>query len=284
MNYKIAIIGVGRLGSSLAVAFKQANMLCAISDSDVVQGQKKADMLEVDFISGLDELLTVADVMFLTVPDAVIKPLASELASACQRLGITRKYFFHCSGCSGLEILDCLAQNQNVACVHPLQSFSGDLVSLTDIYMSIDGDSKGYLLAKELVDILGAQAIRVASADKALYHAAACIISNYTVALAAVAQDLFDNWQIPKEAFMSLLVGSVNNMLSKDRVQTALTGPISRGDAVTLKNHLDVLPQQYQSLYRELGMTTCALAKANNTINKEQYEKMLRVFKCYNVE
>lgn len=90
-----------------------------------------------------------------------------------------------------------------------------------------------------------------------MYHAALVFVSNYTVTLYAVAQQLMADLGFDREAaslaLNPLLSGTVTNLL-RQGVPLALTGPLVRGDGRTLTAHLNVLDAQHPefgTLYRE---------------------------------
>lgn len=64
------------------------------------------------------------------------------------------------------------------------------------------------------------------------------------------------------------------NLHQRQLARVALTGPIARGDAGTVAGHLQVLPEELQSVYRELALQTVALAEANGSIDQAAAAKM----------
>jgi hypothetical protein len=77
------------------------------------------------------------------------------------------------------------------------------------------------------------EALVIEAAQKPRYHAAAVMVSNYTVTLAAIGARLARDAGIPAEAasriFLPLLEGTVKNLEALGPA-SALTGPIRRGD------------------------------------------------------
>lgn len=262
MQDKIAIIGVGRLGKALSKALLDSEVnLVGIYDRDTKIKESFARKLNIPFFENPYELIAVADTVFLTVPDGEIESLAQCIAKSCPQA----KCYFHCSGAHGLELLAALSNSSDIGCFHPLQSFSGETGSLKNVHIAVDGTERAIKQAQSLVNRFGASSLMVPSADKALYHAAACILSNYLVTLNVVAENIFARWNIPKSALQPLLMGSVGNILATDNTKLALTGPIGRGDAVTVARHLAVLPPEYIELYRVLAKETCKIAQENKT-------------------
>jgi len=108
------------------------------------------------------------------------------------------------------------------------------------------------------------QALEIRSADKPLYHAAAVIVSNYTVALSALAERLALAAGIPAEAagriFLPLLEGTWRNLEMRGSTD-ALTGPIVRGDAGTVRAHLQALDEEAKRLYAVMGLEALKVAR-----------------------
>lgn len=259
MQDKVAIIGAGRLGQALAKSLLDSGVcLIGIYDLDEAITKPFARDLSISFFTNPHELIDQASIIFLTVPDGKISEVAKQLAAKAS----SAKTFFHCSGASGLELMAPLAIEQ-CGCFHPLQSFTGIHSSFKGVYIAIDGNERVCAIAKRLANRLGAETMFVPSADKPLYHAAACIISNYLVTLTAVAEDIFSQWNIPKQAFMPLMLGSMQNIMNASSSSQALTGPIVRGDYETIARHLNTLPLEYQELYTMLGQETCRVACEN---------------------
>ena len=61
----------------------------------------------------------------------------------------------------------------------------------------------------------------------------------------------------------SLAVGNAQNILQNGVVK-ALTGPIDRGDAVTVAKHLQVLTGETLEIYRHLSLELINIAKKKN--------------------
>ncbi len=74
---------------------------------------------------------------------------------------------------------------------------------------------------------------------KALYHAAAATLSNQVVALLASGYEMLEacgfDTENARRASAALVRGNVENVIASGCVQ-ALTGPIERGDLVTVKS------------------------------------------------
>ena len=272
MDKTLAIIGMGKLGRSLSQACLDSKLpLIGVFDKASPTNLNS----QIKIFKDLRTLISAAEVIFLTVPDQEIEPLAISIANL--NLPTTAKqFFFHCSGANDQNILKSLYP-ANTGCFHPLQAFTQTPVSFFNTFIAIDGNPLSIELATEIASKFSACAIHVPGKDKALYHAGACILANYLVSLTCVAEDIFSNWHIPRQALFNLLLGNVNNILAAKDTPSALTGPISRGDILTVEKHLQALPTKYSSLYRELGLQTLEIAHNHDKITTLQYQELFKI-------
>ena len=235
--------------------------------------------------------------LLLTVPDRLIGMVAASLVSASvskhatgyapaaqvPQLPLAGKVFLHCSGSMGLEELAPLAAaGIHVGSLHPLQSFAGGATQLAGVYMAVDGDEAACEAATAIATALGGHSFRV-PAERAAYHAAACICSNYAVAVETLAQRLMSRWLDDEaaawQALLPLFKGTAANLERTASPRTSLTGPIARGDVTTVAKHLAVLPPELLEAYCSLGLATTKLALANGTIDKEVSVELTQLLK-----
>lgn len=279
-DMKVGIIGGGKVGSCLAVYLKDAGYLAAITAATTEHSNRLAQKFAVPLCTN-KEVAELSEVILLTVPDRLIAETAAAIADA--GAGLQHKVFLHCSGSLGLEPLQCLAKaGAHVGSLHPLQSFAGGKADLEGVYMAVDGDAEALLAAEQLASVLGGVSFHVPAAERAAYHAAACICSNYAVAVEALAQKLMSRWTGSDEAawkaLLPLFKGTAANLLGTEQPGAVLTGPIARGDAATVAKHLEVLPSELKHVYCSLGLAAVQLALANGTIDwetKQQLEELL---------
>ncbi|MGM9570247.1 MAG: Rossmann-like and DUF2520 domain-containing protein, partial [Phascolarctobacterium sp.] len=273
---RIGIIGGGKVGTCLAGYVKHC--LVGITTKSTEHTEQLAQSFGVSACTNA-ELVERAEVLLVTVPDRLISTVATDLA---KEAAVAGKIFLHCSGSLGIEELAPLQQaGAHIGSLHPLQSFAGGLAELAGVYMAVDGDELAQNAAKELAQMLGGHAFHVPAAERAAYHAAACICSNYAVAVEALAQQLMSRWLGDEaaawQALLPLFKGTATNLQNTASPRTVLTGPIARGDAGTVAKHLAVLPSELVDVYCSLGLATIALALTNGTIDKAAADQLARL-------
>ena len=288
---RIGIIGGGKVGCCLAGYLKQE--LQGITASSEAHSLQLAERFGLKPCTNV-ELVQRADVLLLTVPDRLIGAVAEQLVHECAESAATEaadskqslmgKIFLHCSGSMGLEALAPLQrEGAHVGSLHPLQSFAGGATQLAGVYMAVDGDEAACEAATAIATALGGNPFRVPAAERAAYHAAACICSNYAVAVEALAQRLMSRWLGDEaaawQALLPLFKGTAANLERTASPRTALTGPIARGDVTTVAKHLAVLPPELLEAYCSLGLATTKLALANGTIDKEVAAELTQLLK-----
>jgi predicted short-subunit dehydrogenase-like oxidoreductase (DUF2520 family) len=184
------------------------------------------------------------DLVLLAVPDSAIAEVAGGI-----RIG---PWVAHVSGATPLAALEPHAKRFSV---HPLQTFTRDrgAEQLDGAWAAVTSETDAAAgAAVWLAETLGLRHFPLADADRAIYHAAAVIASNYLVTLERVAAALFEQVDAPPEALVPLMTRVIENGFQ-------LTGPIARGDIETIERHLAALDErapQFVELYRVLAEAT----------------------------
>jgi predicted short-subunit dehydrogenase-like oxidoreductase (DUF2520 family) len=216
-------------------------------------------------------------VVFLTVPDSAVAGVAAKLAAA--GAGIPDAVaFVHTSGALELGALAPLRSRHSVGSFHPLRSFPepGPPEAFRGIVIAVDASSAPLRrVLDRLARDLGAKPRRVDDGQRALYHAAAVFASNYVVALIGEAVGLLQRsgWteQEAAQGLIPLAEGALANVMKRGPT-AALTGPIRRGDAETVRRHLVALAEldarsgrqrgpRRNDVYRMLGLVALDIAK-----------------------
>jgi predicted short-subunit dehydrogenase-like oxidoreductase (DUF2520 family) len=224
----------------------------------------------VDSIAGIGEL---ADVVFLTVPDDAIAVVESDILWAPRHLAI------HCSGAQPASILHSAEQaGARIAGFHPLQTFAdveGGLANLAGSAIGIEADERSWPWLEALAASIQTRALRIPPGQRALYHAAAVLVSNGTVGLVSAAADLWHSLGVEREAavqaLLPLLRGTLRNLESLG-IPDALTGPVVRGDTGTIERQIEALAAAPHALaiYASLAVQLIELAIERGTITAEQ--------------
>ncbi|WP_426186063.1 DUF2520 domain-containing protein [Microbacterium sp. TWP3-1-2b2] len=231
----IAIIGAGRLGGVLATALRASGL--------TVYGPLRRG-----------DAIPAVDVALLCVPDSAIPEAAASARRTATRIG-------HASGATPLDDVD--------FSIHPLQTFTG--TESPDIFHGIGAAIAGRTpadknLAERLAHTLGALPFELDDAHRAGYHAAASFASNFVLTVLDAAEQLAASAGIrggeARDLLAPLLSRTVDNWQSRGAT-ASLTGPIARGDEVTIARQraaVDEADPALTSLFDELATATRAIA------------------------
>jgi predicted short-subunit dehydrogenase-like oxidoreductase (DUF2520 family) len=280
----ISWIGCGKVGRTLARAFQNAGYTTGSIVCRTAESAKKA----VQFIGAgsattdIAEALEDASVHFITTNDDAISDVVDQIVQTSTD-SLQGHYFFHTSGSINSTVLEPLAKKGAfVASIHPLQVFADPakaLETLPGIYYAIEGSDKAMELAVKMVNQLQGKLLLIPTGRKVLYHVAGVFAANYLMVLIDLAlhimQDLGETQEDAFDAFLPLMVGALQNVESLG-VGEALTGPIARGDAATIRNHLEALEQlrpEIGEIYRTLGKEAVSIAlRAGKITHKKAQE------------
>ncbi len=217
-----------------------------------------------------------SDVVWLTVPDDAIADVASQLAPSQSWKG---KIVFHSSGAlTSEELWPLCEKGANVASVHPLMTFvAGKKPSWHGVAFAIEGDQEAAKVAHKIASDLGGNPFEIEKRNKTLYHAFGSFASPLVIALLSAMEQVAEAAGISarkaKEMMVPLLRETLNNYLAQD-APSAFSGPLVRGDAKTIRKHLEQLKRvpEAREVYLALGR---AALKHLPVKNKESLEKEL---------
>jgi len=198
-----ALVGAGRLGTALAAALRAAGVR--------VKGPLGR---------GADG--GGAGVVVLCVPETEIERAGAAVAPG--------PLVGHCSGALGLEVLG----GHEGFSLHPLMTVTREGADFAGAGAAVDGTSeRAVATATSLAEAVGLRPVRIAPEDRAAYHAAASIASNFLVTLQAAAERLAATTGAERDLFVPLVRATVENWAALGAEQ-ALTGPVARGDEATV--------------------------------------------------
>ena len=264
---RVWIVGPGRLGLGLGWCLAEREAAGTIS----VIGRAPVAPEHPLFADGRAAYATwealpetAPSLVLITVPDAAIV----DVAHALPQPRLASAPVLHTSGVLGSEILAPLrAGGCPIGSIHPLVAVTRSQEGarrLLSAWYAVEGEDEAVRAALAVAEALKGKTFRVEASRKATYHAAAVFASNYVVALLAVAERLMEQAGVAPgdalEALCDLARGAID-AVAADGIVSALTGPVSRGDASTLERHLARLSPEERSLYSGLAMEALALAQ-----------------------
>ena len=279
---KVVIVGPGRMGLALGTALKNADAVERLifygrgmepPPHPLFDGPEAAE-----YRVGPQAVASGTTILILAVPDSRLAEVAYDLSRAGE--GPPGCVVLHLAGALSTEALAPLhSVGYPVGSMHPLQAIadpwhSGD--RLQGAAFAVAGEPAAIQAARRLVNALGGLPLVISPAARPLYHAAAVVASNYVIALLAFAVRLMMEAGVAEseaiEALIPLMQGTLEN-LDHLGVAHALTGPIARGDADTVRLHLTRLSATDRQLYCGLGLELLRVARAAG-LDREKAEEL----------
>jgi predicted short-subunit dehydrogenase-like oxidoreductase (DUF2520 family) len=193
-----------------------------------------------------------AGAVLLCVPDGQIEAAAAALPARDGRL------VGHTSAATTLAALT----EHEAFSLHPLMTVTAQGATFAGATAAIAGATpRALATARALATTLGMRPVQIADADRAAYHAAACIASNFLVTLEGLAERLALTAGLERAPLVALVQASVANWAALG-ADLALTGPIARGDEATVARQRDAVAER---LPGDLGLFD-ALADATRRL------------------
>jgi predicted short-subunit dehydrogenase-like oxidoreductase (DUF2520 family) len=284
MKPSLNIIGCGKLGRTLAHLWHKQQL---IEIGAVINRTIDSANSAVAFIgSGTSKSdfrdIPSADFWLIATPDGDILETAKQLAQNGQ---LDNSIVFHCSGALSSEILK-TANSHQVCSVHPVHSFANpenSVQQFSGTYCACEGDPEALARVKPLFGDIGANLFDVDSHAKTVYHAASVLACNALVGLLDASLNCFAEAGVKSEQARALLLPIVHQTVDnalKGSPASALTGPVSRGDATTVSRQQQVLGKSDADLleiYNSLGKQTLRIAKQQG-LEPAKAESLKRLF------
>jgi len=266
----LSFIGAGKVGQTLArLWYEMGYEIAAVYSRTMQSAETLASAVNTTVAASLDEVVSSADFIFLTIPDDAIELVAMELAS----LDLHDKSVVHTSGASSLDKLEVLQNaGAQVGSLHPAFPFADVETSMRVLpgsAFATEASHEGLQTQlSQLVSAINGIEIRIPKGGKARYHAALVMASNYTVTLYSVAERLLASLGAEKEASaqaLNAIVSATVNNLVEVGTPWALTGPLTRADVGTIQAHLDSIDDDdIRAAYLHLAQLTIPMLQARD--------------------
>jgi predicted short-subunit dehydrogenase-like oxidoreductase (DUF2520 family) len=277
----VGTIGAGRVGAVLTAALARAgHRAVAVAAVSKASRRRAEELVPQAEVLPPDEVAARADLLLLAVPDDVLPDLTAGLAAAGPvRAGTL---VAHTSGAHGFGVLAPLVAGGALPmALHPVMTFTGtdvDVQRLAGACFGVTSPEELRLAAEALVIEMGAEPVWVEEHLRPLYHAALATGANHLVTLVNQAADLLRQAGVEAPARMlgPLLGAALDNALRHG--DAALTGPVARGDAGTVRTHLGVLDAPaVRSAYVAMSRLGAVRALAAGILPTDRAETLLDV-------
>jgi predicted short-subunit dehydrogenase-like oxidoreductase (DUF2520 family) len=266
---RVGVIGAGRVGCALAFHFERLGYRVAgITDKKPKQAWVVYGLMKERYERLTSrEVAAESDVLFLTVPDTHIVPVYHSV----RKWLIPGTIVAHCSGAFGTDVFEgAKEQGLHTLAMHPVQSLwshAQSIRSLPGSFFALDGTVSGLRFGRHFVRQLHGGYVVVRGKDRPLYHAMCVFASNFISALLDSAETAAGRLGISRRRAARMLAPLARTVLENamDRGAAAsLTGPVERGDALTVSAHIRELQKRVPNLvpaYRAISQLLVDMAR-----------------------
>lgn len=245
----VGVVGAGRVGAVIGNALRGAGHVVVGASGISASSRERIDTL-LPGVPALEvpDVVARADLVLLAVPDDALAPLVAGLAEVgAWQAG---QIVVHTSGRYGTDVLEPARRSGAIPlAIHPAMTFTGtslDLARLVGCTFAVTGPAPVLPIGQALVVEIGGEPVVVAERDRPLYHAALAHGANHLVVLVSQAAQALAAAGIdePGRVLAPLLTAALDGALrSGDQAVRTMTGPVPRGDAGTVRDHVRVLTE-----------------------------------------
>jgi predicted short-subunit dehydrogenase-like oxidoreductase (DUF2520 family) len=182
---KIGFIGAGKAGKALGRYFKNHEVdVAGYYSRTFASAQDAAQNNRNRAFHTVEELADGCDLLFITASDQALPDIAGQVAQLISKnLIAADKIWVHVSGALPSSCLAKISQAGGFAgSMHPLLSFGdpGESAAMLEkVFFSIEGSEQAVKAIIGLLTKTRGRFCEIKVENKPLYHAGACVISNY---------------------------------------------------------------------------------------------------------
>lgn len=273
---RIGFVGAGRVANALGVVFARAGWpVSAVATRDPSNAARFLELVpHAHAVPSIAAVTEDVDLIFVTVPDDAIADVAAELRLYAGQAAV------HTSGALDAGVLEpARAAGTQLGSFHPMVAFASQEAaerSLPGATIAVEGDAELVALLGQLATDIGAQPVRLPPTGKTAYHAAAVLAGGGVIGLLDGVAEVARGAGLDEAGALAIYVPLIRQALSNAEamgIGEALTGPFVRGDAGTVRNHLEAMRRLAPGaveMYRATAARELDLAVGRGAISEEQ--------------
>lgn len=236
---KIAIVGLGNVGTQLTYAFDVQNFpLTQVYSRNLEHAQKIANELNLECVKSLAEIS--ADLCIVCVSDDVINSVVNQLPKTVK--------IAYTSGSVRLQDLD---RKHEMGVFYPLQSFSkGRKINLFEVPFLIE--STDTIFSQELFDLaykISRNVQFMNSNKRRELHLAAVFMNNFVNHQIYLAEQIAEKFSLDKTLLYPLLKETVDKAIENGAF-SAQTGPAKRNNQNVIHAQEEMLGGMQKEIYQ----------------------------------
>lgn len=254
----IAFIGAGKIAYSLISALKANHYnVTSVISKNINSAKKLAVKFKIkNYSNNLEDIPQNVKIIFLSVPDSKIEITAKKIARL--NLNIKNKLFIHLSGSLNIDSLKSLSKRKaKTASFHIMQTFpSKEIVEIQESYTAVEiNDDRSFSYLFRLAENLKLKPFKLNSGSKVYYHLAGVFAANFLTGNLYSSDKVFRNTKTKNvnvlEVMKPIIETTLHN-INKKGISNSLSGPIERGDYLTVKNHIKAIKKDNSLLLNYL--------------------------------
>ncbi len=240
---KIIFIGAGKVAYTLLpLLIEKGYSVKGVLSRNLNSADNLAKKFHLKLFSNISGIPDSLKIFFITVPDNEIKSVAEQLSKTDLRFD--ESLFVHTSGSESSDSLKTLAKKGGMtASLHIMQTFpSIEKVDVRNAFAAIETES---ITAEEflfsMVRMLGLKGFTLSKENKVYYHLCGVFAANFLNANFYSSEKLMESAGLGHLEQFELFEPIVNATLSNIKnsgVENSLSGPIERGDYLTISKHI----------------------------------------------
>ncbi len=276
----IGIVGAGAVGTALGVALSRAGWpVHAVASRDRERRDRAQALIGAPrAFAEAQALVEEVELILVAIPDDALPGFAAQVRMYGGQAMV------HTSGALDADVLaPAMAAGTQIGAFHPLVAFAETeraVEALRGATIAIEGDDQLADLLGRMAEAIGGRPVRLEPGSKGAYHAAAVLAAGGFVALLDAIAELGRVAGLDEAGSLAIYGPLIEGTLANARalgISAALTGPMTRGDAGTLTDHLRVLRDHAPDvldLYRAAAEREIAIASARGALAPERVEAL----------
>jgi predicted short-subunit dehydrogenase-like oxidoreductase (DUF2520 family) len=283
---EIVFIGAGKVAHTLVpLLIEKKYSVKGIISKNLNSAKSLAGKYKIKFYSdNISDVPYNSKMVFITVPDNQVSLVAKKLSHLI--LDFKNSLFVHTSGSEGSEALKSIKQKGGrTASFHIMQTFpSLKRNVIKNSFAAVETNDKSaesFLLS--FAKNLELKTFKLNSESKVYYHLAGVFTANFLNANFFSSEKLLSKTSLNRKEYFNLFEPIVNSTLSnikKSGVANSLSGPVQRGDYLTVKKHLAAIKKSklkekkiiLQSYVSQSLLLLEIIKKKKGRITEEQVE------------
>ncbi len=272
----IGIVGAGAVGTALGLALTRAGWpVHAVASRDSTRRERARALTAAPrAFAEAQALVEEVELIIVAIPDDALSGFAAQVRM------YSGQAMVHTSGALDANVLvPAMAAGTQVGAFHPLVAFAETERAVADLHgatIAIEADDQLADLLARMAEAIGGLPVRLAPGSKAAYHAAAVLAAGGVVALLDAIVELGRVAGLDEAGALTIYGPLIDGTLANARalgVDAALTGPITRGDTGTLRDHLAALRAPAPAvldLYSAAAEREIVIASRRGTLSPER--------------